>query len=43
MNERLIAYTLNVADPDESAAVSQSAAMVMIPFGATLVYASVSP
>jgi hypothetical protein len=43
MNERLIAYTLNITDPDESAAVSQSATMVMIPFDATLVYASVSP
>ena len=43
MNERLVAYTLNITDPDESAAVSQSATMVMIPFAATLVYASVSP
>lgn len=44
MNERLIAYTLNVADPDASAAVGSSgAAYVMVPFGATLVYASVSP
>lgn len=43
MNERLVAYTLNIADPTEASAVSQSATMVMIPFGATLVYAAVSP
>lgn len=43
MNERLVAYTLNIADPTEGAAVSQSASMVMIPFAATLVYAAVSP
>lgn len=43
MNERLIAYTLNIADPTEGTAVSQSATMVMIPFDATLIYASVSP
>lgn len=43
MNERLIAYNLNIGDPDETAAVSASAAMVMVPFGCTLVYVSVSP
>lgn len=43
MNERLIAYNLNIGDPDEGAAVSASAAMVMVPFGCTLVYVSVSP
>ena len=43
MNERLVAYNLNIGDPDESQAVGASAAMVMVPFGCTLVYASVSP
>ena len=43
MNERLIAYNLNIADPDESAGVTTAACMVMVPFGATLIYASVSP
>jgi len=44
MNERLVAYNLNIGDPDEAAAVSSSgAAYFMLPFGATLVYASVSP
>ena len=44
MNERLVAYTFNIGDPDESAAVATSgAAYFMLPFQATLVYASVSP
>ncbi len=43
MNERLIAYNLNIADPDEAGTVAGSAAMVMVPFGATLIYVSVSP
>jgi len=43
MNERLIAYNLNIGDPDESAGVTTSASMVMVPFGCTLIYASVSP
>ena len=43
MNERLVAYTLNIADPTEGSAVSQSATVLMVPFAATLVYASVSP
>lgn len=44
MNERLVAYNLNIADPDSAASVGSSgAAIVMVPFGATLVYASVSP
>lgn len=43
MNERLVAYNLNIGDPTEGSAVAGSAAMVMVPFGATLVYASVSP
>lgn len=43
MNERLIAYNLNIGDPDESAAVTTAAAYVMVPFGATLIYVAVSP
>jgi hypothetical protein len=44
MNERLIAYTFSVADPDSSAAVGSSGALfTVVPFGATLVYACVSP
>ena len=42
MNERLIAYNLNIADPVEGSAVGDAAAVVMLPFGATLIYASVS-
>jgi hypothetical protein len=43
MNERLVAYNLNIADPDESAGVTTAACMVMVPFEATLIYVSVSP
>ncbi len=43
MNERLIAYNLNIGDPDETAGVTIAAAMVMVPFGCTLIYVSVSP
>ena len=43
MNERLIAYNLNIADPDETGTAADSAAMVMVPFGCTLIYVSVSP
>ena len=43
MNERLVAYTFNIADPDETGAVGAASTYFMVPFGATLVYASVSP
>lgn len=43
MNERLIAYNLNIGDPTEGSAVTTSAAIVMVPFEATLVYVAVSP
>lgn len=44
MNERLVAYTFNIGDPDEASAVaSAGAAYFMLPFQATLIYASVSP
>lgn len=42
MNERLIAYNLNITDPVEASVVGDSAALVMVPFGATLIYVSVS-
>lgn len=43
MNERLVFFTPNIADPTEGNAVSQSATVIVVPFDATLVYASVSP
>jgi hypothetical protein len=43
MNERLVAFTPNISTPVEGSAVSQSATFIPIPFGATLIYASVSP
>ena len=44
MNERLIAYNLPIFDPDNDAgALGDSSWLGMVPFGATLVYASVSP
>jgi hypothetical protein len=43
MNENLVAYNFQVFDPTEGAAVSTSAIVFMVPFTATLVYASVSP
>ncbi len=41
MNERLVAYNLSIFDPNGSP--GDSAWLGMVPFGATLVYASVSP
>lgn len=44
MNEKLVTYNLSVFDPDHATgSVGDSACIVMVPFGATLVYASVSP
>jgi hypothetical protein len=43
MNERLVAYTFSVADPTEGSAVGALAVYFMVPFEATLVYASVAP
>ena len=43
MNERLVAYSFHVADPVDASALGTGAANFIIPFGATLVYASVSP
>lgn len=41
MNERLITYTLSLFDPNGT--LSTSAWLGMVPFTATLVYASVAP
>lgn len=44
MNERLVSYVLNLTDPAEGESLSDAGAShFMVPFGATLVYASVSP
>lgn len=43
MNERLVAYTFSVVDPVDTAVVGAANFMTMVPFGATLVYACVSP
>lgn len=44
MNEKLVTYNLQIFDPDTAGgAVGASAWLGMVPFGATLVYASVSP
>jgi hypothetical protein len=43
MNERLLAYTFSIADPTEGAAVGALACYFMLPFGATLIYASAAP
>ncbi len=43
MNERLVAYTFNLFDPDNTAGLGDLCAYFMVPFGATLIYASGSP
>ena len=43
MNERLVSYTFNLFDPDDTAALGNLAAYFMMPFGATLVYVSGTP
>lgn len=43
MNERLFPIHVNVTDPDETAAVAGAAAILVTPFGLTLVAASVAP
>jgi hypothetical protein len=43
MNERLIAYTGNLADPVEGNALGALESYFTLPFGATLVYASGAP
>ncbi len=43
MNERIVAYTFNLYDPDDTAGLGALSAYFMIPFGATLIYASGAP
>jgi hypothetical protein len=43
MNERLVSYTFNLFDPDDTAGLGNLAAYFMVPFGATLVYVSGTP
>lgn len=43
MNENLVTYNWQVWDPTDTNAVSTSGIVFMVPFTATLVYASVSP
>ena len=43
MNERLVSYTFNLADPDNTASLGNLCGYFMLPFGATLVYASGAP
>ena len=43
MNERLVAYTINLADPVEANALGALETYFMMPYGATLVYASGTP
>ena len=43
MNERLVNYTFSISNPSDAVALTDLACYFMIPFGATLVYASVAP
>jgi hypothetical protein len=43
MNERLVSYTFNLADPNDAAGLGNLCCYFMLPFGATLVYASGAP
>jgi len=43
MTERIVAYTLSLADPVEGNALGVLETYFMLPFGATLVYASGTP
>jgi hypothetical protein len=43
MNERLVSYTFNLFDPDDTAGLGDLCAYFMLPFGATLVYVSGTP
>ncbi len=43
MNERLVSYTFNLYDPDDTAGLGNLSAYFMLPFGATLVYVSGTP
>ena len=43
MNERTVVYSFSVFDPTDTSAVGDLACYFMVPFGATLIYASVAP
>lgn len=43
MNERLVSYTFNLFDPNDAAGLGALSSYFMLPFGATLVYASGTP
>jgi len=43
MNERLVNYSFSLFDPDDTQALGNLCCYFMVPFGATLVYASVAP
>ena len=43
MNENIVAYTFSVTDATEGNAMSTTEFHFMVPFGATLVYASAAP
>ena len=43
MNEKLVTYSFSVFDPDDTSAVGDLCLYFMLPFAATLVYASAAP
>jgi hypothetical protein len=43
MNEKLVVYSFSVSDPSDAVALGDLACYFMVPFGATLVYASAAP
>ena len=43
MNERLVTYSFSVLNPQDSAGLGDLALYFMVPFSATLVYASAAP
>jgi len=43
MNEKLVVYSFSVSDPTDASALGDLACYFMVPFGATLVYASGAP
>jgi hypothetical protein len=43
MNERIVSYTFSVFDPTDASALGDLACYFMVPFGATLIYASAAP
>jgi hypothetical protein len=43
MNERIVSYTFNLYDPDNTGGLGNLCAYFMLPFGATLIYACGAP